>query len=149
MRVGLICSAGGHLAQLHRLELWWKLHDRFWVTLDKPDSQERLAGERVVFAHGPTNRSLGNLAKNLKLAREVLDQERPDLLVSNGAGIALPFYLMGRMMGIPLIYVEVPDRLQAPSLTGRLVRPLVDAMVLPREEQRAFFPDGVVIRGRF
>jgi len=55
---------------------------------------------------------------------------------------------VGRAMGIPLIFVEVPDRMDTPSLSGRLVYPWVDAMVLPREEQLALYPKGVVIRGR-
>ena len=32
MKVMLVCSSGGHLAQLHRLRPWWEQHDRMWVT---------------------------------------------------------------------------------------------------------------------
>jgi hypothetical protein len=144
-KIGLVCSSGGHLAQLWALRTWWSAHDRFWVCLDKPDARERLAGERVYWAHGPTNRSLWNLARNTGLAPWVLGKERPDLLVSNGAGVALPFFLVGNALGVRLVYVEVPDRVDVPSMTGRLVAPLVDRMVLPTAEQRAIYPDGVVL----
>jgi UDP-N-acetylglucosamine:LPS N-acetylglucosamine transferase len=130
MKVGLVCSAGGHLAQLYRLRAWWGRIERFWVTFDKVDARELLAGERVHFAHGPTNRNAANLIRNALLARRLLARERPDVLVSNGAGLAVPFFAWGAVLGIPLVYVEVPDRIDAPSLTTRLVRPLVDRLVL-------------------
>lgn len=144
-KVGLVCSPGGHLAQLAWLEAWWSQHDRFWVTLDGPDVAERLAGERVIQAHGPTNRSLPNYLRNLRLARRVLREERPDVLVSTGAGLAVPFFQVGWLRGIRLLYIEVYDRIDAPSLSARLVRPLVDEMVLQWQAQRDFFPGGRVL----
>lgn len=143
MNVGLVCSSGGHLALLLAMRPWWSRHDRFWVTFDKPDARERLAGERVYWAAHPTNRNLPNLARNLVLAERVLRAERPDVLVSNGAGVAIPFFWCGRRLGVRLVYMEVPDRTEGPSLTGRLVYPVVDRMVLSWSEQKAFYPDGV------
>ena len=144
MKVGLVCSSGGHLAQLAQLSGWWEQHDRFWVTFDKPDSREILAGERVYWAHSPTNRDLGALALNARLARRVLRRECPELLVSNGAGVALPFFAWGRLHAVRLVYVEVPDRVSGPSLTGRLLYPWVDRMVLTHPAQRVFYPDGLL-----
>jgi len=145
MKVGLVCSAGGHLTQLWWLKSWWSQHARFWVTFDLPDARARLASERVYWGHHPSNRNLPNLARNLILARQVLEHERPDVLVSNGAGIALPFFIIGRSMGIGLVFTEVYDRIDTPSLTGRLVRPLADEIVLQWETQRAAYPEGRVL----
>lgn len=145
LRIGLVCSPGGHLAQLYGLRSWWSQHDRFWVTLDKPDARALLAGERVHWAHGPTNRHLGNLARNAIVAHRVLRRERPDVLVSNGAGLTLPFFGLAAALGLRLVWVEVPDRVEVPSLTGRLVRPLVDRIVLSSPAQRAAYPEGIVL----
>jgi beta-1,4-N-acetylglucosaminyltransferase len=145
MRVGLICSSGGHLALLYRLRPWWAAVDRFWVCFDKPDSRERLEGERVYWASSPTTRNLRALWRNGVLARRILSEERPDVLVSSGAGVALPFFAYARFLGVPLVYVEVPDRVEGPSLTGRLLYPWVDRMVLTDARQSAFYPDGVTL----
>ena len=51
--------------------------ERVWVTFDKSDSRSLLRDERVVHAYGPTNRSIKNLLRNLRLAWRVLRAERP------------------------------------------------------------------------
>jgi UDP-N-acetylglucosamine:LPS N-acetylglucosamine transferase len=146
MKVTLVCSSGGHLAQLHQLEPWWRRHDRTWVTFRTPDAESLLAGQEiVVWAHHPTTRNIPNLLRNLQLAWRVLRSDRPDLVVSDGAGVALPFFLVARMLRIKTVYVEVYDRIDEPSLTGRLCYPLSDLFVLQWEEQRRAYPRGVVI----
>ena len=62
------------------------------MTFDKPDARTRLAGERVHFGHHPTTRNLPNLVRNVGLAWSVLRRERPDVIVSDGAGLAVPFF---------------------------------------------------------
>jgi beta-1,4-N-acetylglucosaminyltransferase len=145
-RVGLVCSAGGHLAQLWALRAWWSGVDRFWVCLDKPDARERLAGERVYWVRGPTNRSVARAVRNAFYAAGVLAKERPDVLVSNGAAVAVPFFAVGRAIGSGLVWIEVPDRIYGPSLTGRLVRRWVDRVVVPDPAQIAAYPGAVVVR---
>jgi UDP-N-acetylglucosamine:LPS N-acetylglucosamine transferase len=144
-KVGIVCSSGGHLVQLAWLEHWWRRHQRFWVTFEGTDSRERLEGETVYWAAQPTNRNLPNLLRNLRLAWDVLYRERPDVLVSNGAGVAVPFFWVGRALGIPLVYIEVYDRIDRPSLSARLVRRVADRIVLQWPDQRAFFPEGVLL----
>jgi len=144
-RVGLVCSGGGHLAQMMALRRWWSILERFWVVPDQPDTRALLADERVHWAHHPTTRSVGMAVRNARLARRVLTAERPDVLVSTGAGVAPPFLWVGRLLGIPSVFVEVYDRIDSASLSGRLVRPVVDAVVLQWEEQLAHYPEGVVV----
>jgi hypothetical protein len=143
--VVLVCSTGGHLAQLHRLKPWWSQLPRRWVTFDKPDSRSLLAGEDVDWAYHPTTRNLPNLVRNTLLAWRVVRRERPSLIVSDGAGVALPFFLLGRVLRIPSTYIEVYDRIDTPSLTGRLCYRLCDTFVLQWDEQRKSYPNGTVI----
>lgn len=143
-RVCIVCSSGGHLAQLHCLDAWWRKHERFWVTFDKPDAVSLLEGEKVYFGHHPTNRNVKNTLRNAVLAIKILAKERPELIVSNGAGLAVPFFYVGKLLfGAKTVYVEVYDRVDSPTLTARLVRPVLDQMVIQWEDQRAFYPDAV------
>ena len=145
LRILFAGSSGGHLATLHRLRPWWEHHQRLWVTFDTPDARSLLEGERVIPAHHPTTRNLPNAVRNLGLARRVLGRYRPDLVVSNGAGVALPFFLVARAMGIRTVFIEAIERVESRSLTGRLCYPLSDLFLLQWEEQRALYPRGIVI----
>jgi len=144
-RVLLVCSAGGHLLLLHQLEPWWTKHERLWVTFPLADAHSMLAGENVVYAHHPVTRNVPNLLRNFRLAWRLLRRERPEMVVSTGAGVAVPFFVLARLMGIRRVYVEATERVDAPSLTGRLCYPLSDVFVLQSEEQRRFYPRGHVI----
>jgi len=126
-RVLLVCSPGGHLLQMRALRPAYDGHDVSWVTLPGADVERLLEGEDVVIAHGPTNRSAVKALRNLTVAWRVLRRERPDAVVSTGAGLAVPFFLVGKLLGVQLVYVESLTRTRSLSLSGRLVYPLADA----------------------
>jgi beta-1,4-N-acetylglucosaminyltransferase len=145
VRVLFVCSSGGHLIQLHNLKPWWERHDRLWVTFEKLDSTSLLAGERVAWAYHPTTRNLRNLLRNAGLAVRLLRSYRPDVVVSSGAGVAFPFFLLAKLLGKRTVYVEVYDRIDSPTMTGRLCYPFSDLFLLQWEEQRRSYPKGQVI----
>jgi UDP-N-acetylglucosamine:LPS N-acetylglucosamine transferase len=141
----LVCSSGGHLLLLRRLRPWWDSTDRVWVTFRTADAESSLRGERVIWAHHPTQRNAPNLLRNLRLAWSALRRERPDVIVSTGAGVAPPFFLVAKLLRIPTVYVEAYERVRNPSLTGRLCYPIADLFLLQWEEQLERFPRGRVI----
>jgi beta-1,4-N-acetylglucosaminyltransferase len=127
-RLLVVCSSGGHLLQMQELREAWEPFERVWVTFDKSDSRSLLRDERVVHAHSPTNRNIPNLLRNLRLAYRVLRTERPSAILTTGAGVAVPFAWMGRMLGVPTIYVESVTRIDGLSLSARLIRPVATRM---------------------
>jgi beta-1,4-N-acetylglucosaminyltransferase len=126
-RILLVASPGGHLLQMLALEPAWNGLQRRWVSLERADAVHLLAGEDAVFAHGPTTRNIPNLLRNLRLAWRVVHEYRPDVILSTGAALAVPFFVMGRLHRRRLVYVESLTRVNRPCLSGRLVYPLCDA----------------------
>lgn len=143
MKICLPTSSGGHLTQLMQLRPFWSQHDRFWVTFDKEDANSKLAGERVYHCFYPTNRNVLNLVRNTILAIRVLREERPDVIVTTGAAVAIPFFLVGRLTGAKTVYIEVIDRVDAPTLSGRLCRPLADLFVVQWHEMESVYRGSV------
>jgi len=141
----LVGSSGGHLAQLMALRPWWTDRARHWVTFRTPDAESLLAAEPVTWAHYPTTRNLVNLARNAVLAGRLLFRLRPEAIVSTGAGVALPFFVIGRLLGIPTVYIEVYDRVDSRTLTARLCRPFTSRLLVQWEEQRRLYPHATVI----
>ena len=119
----LVGSSGGHLAQLLSVAPLWDAQRRSYVTFDTQDAVSLLGDESVTWAHHPTTRNVRNLVRNSVLAVRELRRRRPDVVVSTGAAVAFPFFLAARVMRIPTVYVEVYDRIDSPTLTGRLCRP--------------------------
>ena len=141
----MVCSSGGHLAQLVALRPWWSTFRTRWVTFPTADAIDLLADEDVVAAAYPTTRNLPNLVRNALLAARMLLRERPDVIVSTGAAVAVPFFVLGRLLGVPTVYLEVFDRLDTPTLTGRLCQPFADRMLVQWEEQEQLYRSPVVV----
>jgi UDP-N-acetylglucosamine:LPS N-acetylglucosamine transferase len=119
----LVCSTGGHLQQMLALRGVWNAYSHVWVTFDKSDSRSLLGGEPVVYAYSPTNRSVKNLIRNLSLAWRTLHRTRPRVMLTTGAGVAVPFAWMARLRGVDVVYIESFTRIEGPSLSCRLIAP--------------------------
>lgn len=130
MRILILCSSGGHLTQAWGLKPFWEQHERIWVTMPTLDARGRLKDERVIEAHYPTVRNLPNLIRNLLLAWRVLHRFRPQALLSTGAAIAVPFFVLARFYGVRTVHVEPIDRMDSLSLTGKLVYPFADQFMV-------------------
>ncbi len=148
-RALLVCSSGGHLVQLVKLRPWWCGIDRMWVTFPGADSDSLLADENCVHAYHPTTRNAKNAIRNLGLAVRLLRGYRPDVVVSTGAGVAFPFFVVARALGIRTVYLEVYDRIDLPTMTGRLCYPLSDLFLLQWPQQQRFYPRGTVVGSVF
>lgn len=143
MKVCLVGSSGGHLAHLYMLKPFWENKERFWVTFDKEDARSLLRDEKMYPCYFPTNRNIKNLLRNTALAWKVLRKERPNLIISSGAAVAVPFFYLGKLFGAKLIYIEVFDRIDKPTMTGRLVYPIVDKFIVQWEEQKRVYKKAI------
>ena len=145
MKILFVTSAGGHLAQLLPLKSWWQEHERVWVTFRLPEVEAALEGEDVVWAHHPTTRNAKNAVKNFFLAWPTLRHERPDVVVSIGAGVSVPFFLVAKLLGIKTVYIECFDRITMPTLSGRICYPMADLFCVQWAEQQKYYRDALNI----
>jgi len=140
MKICLVCSAGGHFYELHSLNSVWRGHSRFWVTFNKEDTQYLLQGEKKYWAFAPTNRNPKNFIRNFFLAAKILVKEKPDAIVSTGAGVAVPFFYFGWLTRRRTIYIESMTRVTNLSLTGRLVYPVARHFLVQWPELAELYP---------
>ena len=143
MKLCLVGSSGGHLAHLNMLKPFWSREDRFWVTFDKEDARSILKDEKMYPCYFPTNRNLKNLIKNTFLAIRILRKERPDVIISSGAAVAVPFFYIGKLFGAKTVYIEVFDRIDKPTVTGKLVYPVTDKFIVQWEEMKKVYPKAI------
>ena len=87
----------------------------------------------------PTTRNLLNLVRNFFLSIRVLWRDRPDVILSTGAGVAVPFFWVGRLLGIRTVYLEVYDRIDSATMTGRLCHPVTELFLVQWPEQESLY----------
>lgn len=149
MKIALVGSSGGHLTHLYLLKKFWENEDRFWVTFDKTDAKSILKEERFYPCYYPTNRNVKNTIKNTILAFKILRKEKPDLIISSGAAVAVPFFWLGKLFGSKTVYIEIFDRIDKPTLTGKLVYPVTDKFIVQWEELKKVYPKAINLGGIF
>jgi UDP-N-acetylglucosamine:LPS N-acetylglucosamine transferase len=141
MHLLLVASSGGHFKAMRHLQPFWMQHRRTWVTFDTPTTRAALSGEEdVVWAFSPTNRNLPNLLRNAVLAFRLLRRRRPDVVLTTGAGVAVPFLLLGRIMGSQTVFVESITRIETLSLSARLSLPFLDVLYVHWPQLQRRYP---------
>ena len=122
----LICSAGGHLAEMSHLKKCYSKYPRFFITFERVDTKNLSKKERVYFIEDP-GRSPIKFIRSLFQGFDVLKKERPDVMLSTGAGVAVgPCYMAKIFLKSKVIFLESFCRTEAPSLSGRLMYPVSD-----------------------
>jgi glycosyltransferase involved in cell wall biosynthesis len=140
MNILLVCSSGGHFKALQQLHPFWSEVPHLWITFRTPTTEAALENEPVRWAFSPTNRNLKNLLRNLLLAWDVIRAERPSLILSTGAGVAVPFLVIGHIFGSKTVFIESVTRVHSLSLSARLSLPFVHVLYVHWPQLQARYP---------
>lgn len=143
IKVCLVGSSGGHLTHLYMLKPFWENKERFWATFDKEDARSLLKGEKLYPVYYPKNPSIMALFKNTNGYIKKLKKPRPDLIISSGAAPAIPFFWIGKLMGAKTIYIEVFDRIDKPTISGKICYPVVDKFIVEWEEMKQVYKKAI------
>ncbi len=125
MKICLVCSHGGHLTETLQIMEAFHGYDCFFVTYYSSRDEAVRSLARTYFLQN-IGTNIWRMVKAMVWAPTVLWQEKPDVIISLGAEIALPFMIWGRLLRIKTVFIESWCRTENLSLTGRLVMPIVD-----------------------
>jgi UDP-N-acetylglucosamine:LPS N-acetylglucosamine transferase len=140
-KIGIITSKGGHLYEIIQLKKLFEKKPHFWITSEGKDVEYYLVGEKKYTGYFPESRNIPNFIKNAFLAIKIFSKEKPQILISCGAGIAVPFFLIGKyVFKTKLIYIEPFFFVSYPSLTGKLLYKHADLFLIQHECQKLWFP---------
>jgi beta-1,4-N-acetylglucosaminyltransferase len=134
MKIGIVCSTGGHLTQaLVALESFEGL-DRFLVVQDFPSIEgiqlkeiPRIYRLKIFLNYSIWTGVLLSLFVNLFQLISIFHREKPDLLFSTGAEVAIPAFFVGKyLFGAKLIFLESLARIRNLSSTGKVLYRISD-----------------------
>jgi len=73
-------------------------------------------------------------------------RERPSLVISTGAGVALPFMILSKIFLRKIIYIELSCQIAKPSKTGRVAYYLADRFYIQHEPLKLFYPNSILVK---
>lgn len=147
----LAASPGGHLDLLRSAPDAFRGARRVWVTSPGPAVEHLRSGgdasaddvvELVPLVGRSPVRTVRNAARSLRALR----RHRPQLIVTSGASPAIPVAVLGRLLGIPVVFVETMARVDSPSESGRVLSRLADEVAVQWPEMAEVYPGARVCR---
>jgi len=140
MKICIVSSCGGHLTELRALKPVYNRYEHFYVLNDLVLLPNDMQGRTYFIQHSERD---ALFFVNLWDAWCILWKEKPNLILSTGAGPVVPFALVGRLFRIPSVFIETFTRVVEPSLTGRIMYYLADRFFYQWKPLGVFFPKGI------
>lgn len=147
MKVLVVSSVGGHLTEIMALAEHLEGHEVVLVVNDEVQLPSFPFYRVYRVAHSARDWRLG---VNILQAAAIFDRERPDMLLSAGAGVVVPFALIARVAGgCRIVFLETAAAVSRPTLTGRMMYPLAHDFLYQWPRLKPFFPRGRETRALF
>lgn len=134
----LACSGGGHLAEILEIKKNSNIKKFFFIINSKIKFKNR---QKVYFiAHGVRGIKL---IFNFFQIFFIFLKERPNVIISTGASIALPAFIIGKLFfNTRFIFFETVTRTKSPSISGKIMYKLSDEFYYQWKNLKKFYPKG-------
>ena len=143
IKLCVTCSGGGHWLEAERAASLLDC-ERYYVTFYTPRLEQERRTKRIYFVAHASRRHPLLFLVNAWQSLRILLRERPDVILSTGADVAVATCLLGKLLGAKLVFVESGGNVYTPSLTGRLMYPIADLFLVQWAPLRQRFPKAVV-----
>ena len=139
MKICIVSSCGGHLTEVRTLKPTYERLDHFYVINDRIALPDDMRARTYFIKHAERD---WLTVLNFWEAWHILRKEKPNLILSTGAGPVVPFALVGKLLRVPTIFIETITRVRHPSLTGRIMYRLADRLFYQWNSLQESFPKG-------
>lgn len=144
-KICLVASSGGHIEELMQLKA---LRERYSYFLMVPRTKwtENIEGKKYFIKD--INRK-NKLVKALTFVGIFIQQipiflkERPDIVVTTGAVVAVPVCIYAKLFHKKVIFIESIARVTTRSQTGQILEKIADLFLVQWKEQLICYPDAV------
>ncbi len=140
-KVLFVCNKGGHYSQMLELKPLMKRYDSYVLT-EKKNANEDLEGFAQAMSMDNFNvmeYKLWNFTKSLWRCRKIWKQIRPQYIISTGAAFALPMYIIGKIYGSKLIWIETRAKVYTPTRTGKQICKFCDKIIVQWPEMKKVY----------
>lgn len=153
LKICLAASGGGHVRQLLDLEPVWSAHDYFFVTEDTALGASLADKHRTYFVPhvavgqarlGAPAKMVTGAIRSVFRSAKIISRERPDVVISTGAGAVFFAVAWARLFGARTVVIESFARFDKPSIFSRVAAPWAHHLVLQSKALASFYPQAKV-----
>lgn len=147
IKICLTCNSGGHFQQLKLALKYVPLenYDSYWITDKAKNLQKILKGEKhYAFIKPALNRIYWII--NALQSLWVLFKEKPDIIISTGAGVSFPTMYFGKkIFKSKIIFICSAANVTKPSRVPYKAYPISDLFLIQWPELKEIFPNAIYI----
>jgi UDP-N-acetylglucosamine--N-acetylmuramyl-(pentapeptide) pyrophosphoryl-undecaprenol N-acetylglucosamine transferase len=150
LKLCLAASGGGHVRQLLDLAPVWRDHSYFFVTEDTALGRSLAADHPVRLVDhfalgqarlGKTGAMIAGAGRNLVQSARIARAEKPDVVITTGAGAVFASAMAARLGGARIVFIETFARFDAPSKFGRAMKPFATEVIAQSPGVKNCWPD--------
>lgn len=144
-KICLIASSGGHLEQIKQLKEIYSKYDCFYVTT-RTKATEQISKKHYLVSDLVRKNKAVMMCRMIRMSLEQLRifvKEKPDIILTTGAAVAIPMCLLGKIFHRKVIYIESFARMTTPNKTGLLIYKFADLFIVQWKEMKKYYPHAV------
>ncbi|RMD93933.1 MAG: hypothetical protein D6813_03160, partial [Calditrichaeota bacterium] len=122
IKLGLVCTIGGHFEQMSHLEAFYSRYPHFWITNRNPQTICSLKNEVKYFVISAHFKRPWQYLLQFWTIFKAIYCEKPSHIISTGSGrTALIPFLIAKIMKIKFIYIETYSRVNNLTRLARFI----------------------------
>ena len=142
IKICLISSHGGHLRELLN-DSAGVIGEKYYVTFRTGHTVELLENLPHYFIRDPYKSYWKFVLNSLQSLKHIF-REKPDVVISTGAGIAIPTILLSRfLLKSKIIFIESAANVVNPSKTGKFLYKHADLFLTQWPSLQKYYPKAV------
>lgn len=149
LKICCISSHGGHLHELEEALKSVEQRRMYWVTYKTKHTEMVMEskGRKHYFIIDPVTNKFLFILNAVQSLRHLI-VEKPDVVISTGAGMAYPTILFAKkLFKAKIIYIESAAAVVDATKTAKKVYPMSDLFLIQWEELKNVFPEAIYTGG--
>lgn len=152
-RIILICSDGGHLAQILELNEMFLHYNYLIVTEESPATIPLKDKYNIRYLKGRSKGKKRNLSFlfslliNAFLSLKILIQHFPRAIITTGSHTAIPMCLLGKLSGVKIIWILSYARINSRAFSADIIYPIADKFIIQWPGVQKFYKKAVYLGG--
>jgi len=140
IKICVACCPGGHMVQAKQLASVYEKYDHVYVTFAGGVADEMKKSTRVRTVPDLVRRNPLSWIAVVACSFHAAVAERPDVVISTGAGAVVFFCVFAKLLGAKLVFLESMAKVTHPTWTARVLYPFADLFMVQWPGLLKFFP---------